>query len=606
MATSNCNQNCGCSNSYTVTAPCPPSCTEVFNAQCIVYTGTDVPCGDDIVISRYDYMDTIVTKIINYFCGRFDSLVIPISVVESTSPSIVVDTIVVGAVTTYSLSLDPSGLPTGSIVAAGDNVVVTDDGLTPTTYTVNANESIVAVDAASALTLIVDPSTPGPYETTYTIGIDTDLLPTIDLSSLWGYISITPIPNTPNAGDTTFQLDVNQVTVDASDVRLISTLTSPGGAPANFLRTFDITIDEVEMTNWIMESVIYSPGNLVEGLIEGPGISLNWNPATYQLQIENTFSDPERWFELIDFAATSIIPTTGSASLSILSDPAEVGAGGSGISTILSGTGTAAQYDLLNTDPGSAQLIFGTIDCNNDGGPTVGTCLAGNNADTLTVVGGAEISVSVPSPNTIVVDCDITSVYSNIAGDAGNVAAGSVTDSLEIVGAAGSAISTAITGAPGVATLEIDWAGIETGAGISGTGRPGDPVICTANVYSEITGDVGASTTASGLTDSLAIVGGDGIETTISADTVTIATTFNKFDETRIITNGAGNTELFNHSLNTAAIIVSVHEYDGGLPSAWSLTPGVDYRYRITSSNQIEIENLTGAAFSPALVTIIG
>ena len=104
------------------------------------------------------------------------------------------------------------------------------------------------------------------------------------------------------------------------------------------------------------------------------------------------------------------------------------------------------------------------------------------------------------------------------------------------------------------------------------------------------------------------ILAGPGIEVTPNSitGTVTIATTFNKFTESRVITNGSGNTELFDHNLNTAAIIVSVQEYDGGSPSAWSLTPGVDYRYRITSTNQIEIENLTGAQFNPALVTVIG
>ena len=99
MATHNCNhqnQNCGCNNSYTVTAPCPPACTEVFNSQCIVYTGTDIVCGSDTVISRYDYMDTAITKIINYFCSRFDSLVIPTTVVESDDPGIIVTEQVVG------------------------------------------------------------------------------------------------------------------------------------------------------------------------------------------------------------------------------------------------------------------------------------------------------------------------------------------------------------------------------------------------------------------------------------------------------------------------------------------------------------------------------
>lgn len=608
MATSNCNQNCGCNNSYTVTAPCPPSCTEVFNAQCIVYTGTDIPCGDDTVISRYDYMDTIVTKIINYFCSRFDSLVIPTTVVESDDPGVIVVEQTVGSVTTYLISLDPAELPTASQVTAGDNVVVTGDGTAGDPYVVNANESIVAVDPASALTLIVDPSTPGPYETTYTVGIDTDLLPTIDLTSLWGFISITPIPNTPNAGDTTFQLDVDQVTVDATDARLISTLTSPGGAPANFLRTFDITIDDAAMTNWIMESVIYSPGNLVEGLIEGPGIALNWNPATYQLQIENLFSDPERWFTLADFLGTTVIPTSGSAILRILANPATVDLGGDGISAILGGTGTDANFQLLNTDPGSAQNIFGDVSCTNTSGTPGGTCTAAGNTDTLNIVGGAEIDITVPAPNTIQITNTITSVYSNIAGDAGNVAAGTVTDSLEIIGAASSGISTAITGAPGVATLEIDWAGIEAGAGISGTGRPGDPVICTADVYSEITGDSGAPTTASGLSDSLAIVGSqntinEGVETTISADTVTIATTFNKWNEDVTVANGAAVT--ITHNLNSLAILVSVANGDGSIPSQ-VFVHGTDYTYTLQGNNSIEITNTSGVNWNPAVVTVMG
>lgn len=169
MATSNCNQNCGCNNSYTVTTTCPPSCTEVFNAQCIVYTGTDITCGDDTVISRYDYLDTIVTKLVNYFCNRFDSLVIPTTVVESDDPGIVVTEQVVGSVTTYVLTLNTAEIG-ASVVTAGDNVVVTGDGSSGDPYVVNANESIVAVDPASSLTLVVDPSTPGPYETTYTVG----------------------------------------------------------------------------------------------------------------------------------------------------------------------------------------------------------------------------------------------------------------------------------------------------------------------------------------------------------------------------------------------------------------------------------------------------
>ena len=71
MACSNCNTpNCGCSGTYTVSATCPPTCSEVFNAQCIVYTGTDILCGTDTVIARNAYLDTALTNIVNYICNN--------------------------------------------------------------------------------------------------------------------------------------------------------------------------------------------------------------------------------------------------------------------------------------------------------------------------------------------------------------------------------------------------------------------------------------------------------------------------------------------------------------------------------------------------------
>lgn len=102
MATNNCGtSNCGCTNTYTVTAPCPPSCPEVFNASCIVYTGTDILCNQDTVISRYDYLDTVITKLVNYIC----SVQAPVTVVAgSTYIDVVQNT--VGNVTTYTVSVD--------------------------------------------------------------------------------------------------------------------------------------------------------------------------------------------------------------------------------------------------------------------------------------------------------------------------------------------------------------------------------------------------------------------------------------------------------------------------------------------------------------------
>jgi hypothetical protein len=102
MATSNSNCNtCGCTDTYVVTTPCPPSCPEVFNAQCIVYTGTDVVCNQTTVISRYDYLDTVITKLVNFICNTNAPVTV---VVGSTYIDVVPNT--VGNVTTYTVSVD--------------------------------------------------------------------------------------------------------------------------------------------------------------------------------------------------------------------------------------------------------------------------------------------------------------------------------------------------------------------------------------------------------------------------------------------------------------------------------------------------------------------
>jgi hypothetical protein len=102
MATSNSNcKTCGCTDTYVVSAPCPPSCPEVFNSSCIVYTGTDILCNQTTVISRYDYLDTIITKLVNYICN----VQAPVTVVAgSTYIDVVQNT--VGNVTTYTVSVD--------------------------------------------------------------------------------------------------------------------------------------------------------------------------------------------------------------------------------------------------------------------------------------------------------------------------------------------------------------------------------------------------------------------------------------------------------------------------------------------------------------------
>ena len=101
----NCNTpNCGCSGTYVVSQTCPPACSEVFNAQCIVYTGVDLTCDGDTVISRNDYLDSAITKLVNYVCSKVAP---PASAVAGSAfIDVVPTTDPVTLVTTYTVSAD--------------------------------------------------------------------------------------------------------------------------------------------------------------------------------------------------------------------------------------------------------------------------------------------------------------------------------------------------------------------------------------------------------------------------------------------------------------------------------------------------------------------
>ena len=553
MACSNCNTpNCGCSGTYVVSQTCPPACSEVFNTACVVYTGVDIICNDTTVspavpttiVRRNDYLDTALTAIVNYVCSRFNTQIHPSTVVDSGDAYILVSSAIVGAQTTYTITLDPSTLPTASIVTGGTNVTLTGDGSVGTPYVVNAEGSIVAVTPGTALSVIADANTPGPYETTYTIDIDYDLLPDTILATSEGYITIAESPNVPNAGDMTYTLDVDLLTVETSDDRLAVALTAAGGAP-NFLRTFDVTVDDAAMANWIMETVIFSSPSSPDGLIAGTGISLNWNPATFQLEIENDFDDPLRWFELFDFAGNDVTPTSGSAILRILANPATVALGGDGISAILSGTGTDANFQLLNTDPGTAQLIFGSVEVL--GQPTI---IPDSNTEVLTFIEGANIGLvtnnGVGKSITIINEIDF--VFSSVAGDTGVVSALNTVDQVQFVGGE-SITTTAAGGGPATVTIDFDGLTVGVGAGLTGTGTSIDPLVNDSPATDVALASAGGTSLVSdGVGPALEILGltaGTGIGFTVGASDVTInaevqresGTVIGAFVPTTFITN---------------------------------------------------------------------
>jgi len=77
MSTTNICQKCGCEDTFlTSPAPCPtpagcPSpepCSEVFDAQCIAYTGADIDCGLVTVVATDTSLSDALNDITDYFC----------------------------------------------------------------------------------------------------------------------------------------------------------------------------------------------------------------------------------------------------------------------------------------------------------------------------------------------------------------------------------------------------------------------------------------------------------------------------------------------------------------------------------------------------------
>ncbi len=106
------NQTCGCNNSYLTTPPpcptptdCPDRqpCSEVFDAECIVYTGPDLECGNDTVIAQNTAVSLALEDIVGYFCNL--ASLTPITIVEA-GDGIDVTSTTVGTTTTYTVSTE--------------------------------------------------------------------------------------------------------------------------------------------------------------------------------------------------------------------------------------------------------------------------------------------------------------------------------------------------------------------------------------------------------------------------------------------------------------------------------------------------------------------
>ncbi len=78
MATTNTCKKCGCEDNFMPSpAPCPTPtgcptpqpCSEVFDAQCVVYTGADIECGNDTVVTSNTNVAEALNNIVDKICS---------------------------------------------------------------------------------------------------------------------------------------------------------------------------------------------------------------------------------------------------------------------------------------------------------------------------------------------------------------------------------------------------------------------------------------------------------------------------------------------------------------------------------------------------------
>jgi hypothetical protein len=59
-----------CIDCATPVCSTPQPCTEITDAQCTIYTGDNIKCGTDVVITKNDKVSDALSKVVTYFCQK--------------------------------------------------------------------------------------------------------------------------------------------------------------------------------------------------------------------------------------------------------------------------------------------------------------------------------------------------------------------------------------------------------------------------------------------------------------------------------------------------------------------------------------------------------
>lgn len=79
---------CGCETYLTTPPPCPTPencperqpCSEIFDAQCIVYTGPDLECGQDVIIAQNTSVALALEDLVSAVCDASELPTIPTNI----------------------------------------------------------------------------------------------------------------------------------------------------------------------------------------------------------------------------------------------------------------------------------------------------------------------------------------------------------------------------------------------------------------------------------------------------------------------------------------------------------------------------------------------
>lgn len=71
--------------------PNPEPCSEVMDAQCVIYSGNNILCDQDIIVTTNDNVAEALENIVDYFCGGESSTVTLTDSGTSTHESLVND-----------------------------------------------------------------------------------------------------------------------------------------------------------------------------------------------------------------------------------------------------------------------------------------------------------------------------------------------------------------------------------------------------------------------------------------------------------------------------------------------------------------------------------